>query len=158
MERRVVITAIGLVTPLAIGTEETWSALINAKSGIGPITLFDVSDFATKIAGEVRDFDPTRWIEKREAKSLDRFLHFAIVASELARQDSGLVVSDANAERVGAYIGAGLGGVATIERTHSALLQKGPRRGISPYFVPMIIVTMAPGLVSIRFGLKGANL
>jgi 3-oxoacyl-[acyl-carrier-protein] synthase II len=158
MRRRVVVTGIGLVTPLGIGREETWSALVAGKSGIGPITQFDTTDFATKFAGEVRDFDPTRWIDKREAKSLDRFLHFAIVASQMAMDDSGLNITDDNAERVGAYIGAGLGGVATIERTHSALLEKGPRRGMSPYFVPMIIVNMASGHVSIRFGLKGPNM
>jgi 3-oxoacyl-[acyl-carrier-protein] synthase II len=158
MKRRVVVTGIGLVTPLGIGREETWNALVAGKSGIGPITLFDTTDFATKFAGEVRDFDATRWIDKREARSLDRFLHFAIVASQLAMDDSGLQITDENAERVGVYVGAGLGGVASIERTHSALLEKGPRRGMSPYFVPMIIVNMASGLVSIRFGLKGPNM
>ena len=158
MKRRVVVTGIGLLTPLAIGTEETWSALINSKSGIGPITQFDTKDFATKFAGEVKDFDPTRWIEKREAKSLDRFLQLGIVASQLAKDDAGIAIDESNAERIGAYIGAGLGGVSTIERTYAALTEKGPRRGISPYFVPMIIVNMVPGLVSIRFGLKGPNM
>jgi 3-oxoacyl-[acyl-carrier-protein] synthase II len=158
MDRRVVVTGIGLVTPLGVGVEANWSALLGGKSGIGPITQFDTHDFATKIAGEVRDFDPTKWIEKREAKSLDRFLHFALVASQLAKDDAALEVTDGNRERIGAFIGAGLGGVATIERTHTTLLQKGPRHGISPYFVPMIIVNMAPGMVSVRFGLKGPNL
>src|SRR6185369_5623412 len=97
-------------------------------------------------------------IEKREARSLDRFLHFAVVASQLDKDDDGLQITDQNSERVGVYIGAGLGGVATIERTHTTLVEKGPRRGMSPYFVPMIIVNMAPGLVSIRFGLKGPNM
>jgi 3-oxoacyl-[acyl-carrier-protein] synthase II len=157
MERRVVVTGIGLVTPLGIGRDETWSGIVAGKSGIGPITQFDTTDFATKFAGEVRDFDPTRWIEKRDAKSYDRFLQLGVVAAQLAKDDSGLVVDESNAERVGVYIGAGLGGVATIEKTHSALKEKGPRRGISPYFVPMIIVNMAPGLVSIRFGCKGPN-
>src|SRR5438874_6851761 len=148
----------GLLTPLAIGLEETWAALIQGKSGIAPTTLFDVTDFATKFSGEVKGFDPTVWIDKREAKSLDRFVQFAIVAAQLAKDDAKLEITDANAERVGAYVGAGLGGVSTIEKTHAALLEKGPRRGISPYFVPMIIVNMAPGLVSIRFGLKGPNM
>jgi 3-oxoacyl-[acyl-carrier-protein] synthase II len=157
-DRRVVVTGIGLITPLGIGVEENFSALAAAKSGIGPITLFDTTDFATKFAGEVKDFDPTRFFEKREAKSMDRFIHFGVAAAQLAKEDSGLVITDENAERVGAYIGAGLGGVSTIERTHAALLEKGPRRGISPYFVPMIIVNMVPGLVSVRLGLKGPNL
>jgi 3-oxoacyl-[acyl-carrier-protein] synthase II len=158
MERRVVVTGIGLVTPLGIGKDETWNALVQGRSGIGPITQFDTADFATKFAGEVRDFDATRWIDKREAKSLDRFLHFGIVAAQLAKDDSGVTIDPENAERAGVYIGAGLGGVATIERTHSALKEKGPRRGMSPYFVPMIIVNMVPGMVSIRFGCKGPNM
>src|SRR3954466_6924104 len=158
MKRRVVVTGIGLVTPLGIGRDETWNALIAGKSGIGPITQFDTKDFATKFAGEVRDFDPTRWIDKREAKTHDRFINLGLVASQLAWDDSGLTVDEESSEKVGAYIGAGLGGVATIERTHSTLVEKGPRRGMSPYFVPMIIVNMVPGLVSVRFKLKGPNL
>jgi 3-oxoacyl-[acyl-carrier-protein] synthase II len=157
MERRVVVTGIGLVTPVGIGRDETWNALTAGTSGIGPITQFDITDFATKFAGEVKNWDATRWIEKRDAKTYDRFLQFGVVAAQLAKDDAGLTIDASNAERVGVYIGAGLGGVATIEKTHSALLEKGPRRGISPYFVPMIIVNMAPGLVSIRFGCKGPN-
>ncbi len=156
--RRVAVTGLGLVTPLGIGHRDTWQRLVAGHSGIGPITLFDVTDYATKFAGEVRDFDPTVWIDKREAKSQDRFVQFAIVASQLAMDDAGLKVTPENAERIGVYIGAGLGGVSTIERTYAALLEKGPRRGVSPYFVPAIIVNMAPGLVSIRFGCKGPNL
>jgi 3-oxoacyl-[acyl-carrier-protein] synthase II len=149
----------GLVTPCGIGTEETWTNLVNAKSGIGPITQFDCTEFATKFAGEVRDFDATRWIDKREAKTHDRFINLGLVASQLAWDDSGLTTADdETSERVGAYIGAGLGGVQTIERTHSTLVEKGPRRGMSPYFVPMIIVNMVPGLVSVRFKLKGPNM
>jgi 3-oxoacyl-[acyl-carrier-protein] synthase II len=157
MERRVVITGIGLVTPVGIGRDETWNAVVAGQSGIAPTTLFDVTDFATKFSGEVKNFDPTKWIEKRDAKTYDRFVQFGIVAAQLAMEDSGLVIDEKNAENVGVYIGAGLGGVSTIERTHAALLEKGPRRGISPYFVPMIIVNMAPGLVSIRSGAKGPN-
>jgi 3-oxoacyl-[acyl-carrier-protein] synthase II len=156
-ERRVVVTGIGLVTPLGIGRDETWAALVNGQSGIGPITLFDTTDFATKFAGEVKAWDPTKWLEKREARNLDRFLQLGIVASLLAREDSGFVVDASNAERVGVYVGAGLGGVATIEKTHALLMEKGPRRGMSPYFVPMIIVNMVPGLVSIKLGAKGPN-
>jgi 3-oxoacyl-[acyl-carrier-protein] synthase II len=158
MRRRVVVTGIGLITPLGVGREETWSALIAGKSGIGPITQFDTTDFATKFAGEVKDFDPTRWIEKREAKSQDRFLHFAISAAQMAWDDAGVQLGDEERERAGVYIGAGLGGVFTIEKTHAALKEKGPRRGISPYFVPMIIVNMAPGLVSIRLQLRGPSM
>ncbi|MDB4964860.1 MAG: 3-oxoacyl-(acyl-carrier-protein) synthase 2 [Myxococcales bacterium] len=157
MERRVVVTGIGLVTPLGIGRDETWNALVAGQSGIGPITQFDCTEFATKFAGEVKNWEPTRWIEKRDAKVWDRFLQFAVVASQLAKDDANLTIDEKNAERVGVYVGAGLGGVSTIEKTHAALLEKGPRRGISPYFVPMIIVNMAPGLVSIRFGAKGPN-
>ena len=158
-ERRVVVTGIGVVTPLGIGTEATWSALVAGKSGIGPITLFDCTDFATKFAGEVKGFDPLAFIDdKREAKWMDRFLHFALAASRIAIEDAGITITEQNAERVGAYIGSGLSGVATIERTHAALMEKGPRRGISPYFVPAIIVNMSPGLVSIRWGLKGPNM
>ncbi len=154
--RRVVVTGIGVLSPLGIGTEPTWTGLINGKSGIGPITQFDAKDFSTKFAGEVKDFDATVWIDKREAKTHDRFLNLGVVAAQMAMDDSGLTITDANRERVGVYIGAGLGGVATIERTYAQLLEKGPRR-MSPYFVPMIIVNMAPGLVSIRFGIKGPN-
>ncbi len=157
-KRRVVVTGIGLVTPLAIGVEETWSAILAGKSGIAPITLFDCKDFATKFAGEVKDFDATRWIDKREARSLDRFLQLGVIAALLAKEDSGLEIGESNAERIGAYIGAGLGGVATIERTYAALVEKGPRRGISPYFVPSIIVNMVPGLVTVKLGIKGPNM
>src|SRR6476469_2139313 len=101
MDRRVVVTGMGLVTPLGIGTEETWSALLAGKSGIGPITLFDTTDFATKFAGEVKDFDPTKWIEKRDAKTYDRFLQLGVVASILARDDAGLTIDENNSERVG---------------------------------------------------------
>jgi 3-oxoacyl-[acyl-carrier-protein] synthase II len=158
MKRRVVVTGIGLVTPLGVGREENWSALTEGKSGIGPITLFPTTDFATKFAGEVKDFDPTRFIDKREAKWQDRFLHFAVAAAQLAKDDAGLEVTEEMRERIGVYIGAGLGGVSTIERTHLSLNEKGPRRGMSPHFVPAIIVNLAPGLVSIRFGLRGPNL
>lgn len=158
MSRRVVITGVGLVTPLGVGTEDTWRGLINGQSGIGPITQFDASQYTTRIAGEVKGFDATRFIDKREAKWMDRFLHFAVAAAQIAKDDAGLDVPEAESERFGCFVGAGLGGVATLEKTHSALLEKGPRHGFSPYFVPAIIVNMAPGLISIRFRLKGPNL
>jgi 3-oxoacyl-[acyl-carrier-protein] synthase II len=158
--RRVVITGIGLVTPLGIGIEENWGALAHGRSGIGPITLFDASAYATRFGGEVKNFEPTRWIDKREAKTFDRFIQLAVVAGHLAMEDSGLPLrlEGEAAERTGCYVGAGLGGVQTIEKTHSALLEKGPRHGFSPYFVPGIIVNLAPGQLSIRHHLLGPNI
>jgi 3-oxoacyl-[acyl-carrier-protein] synthase II len=158
MGRRVVVTGIGLVTPIAVGTEETWQGLLAGKSGIGPITHFDHTAFATHFAGEVKDFDPTRWMTSREVKSLDLFLQYAIAAGSMAIKDSGLEIKGEFAERVGCFVGAGLGGVATIEATCRTLWDKGPRYGISPFFVPMIIVNLAPGQISIRFGAKGPNM
>ena len=157
MARRVVITGIGLVTPIAVGTEETWQGLLAGRSGIGPITHFDHAQFATHFAGEVKDFDVTRWIPSRDAKNIDRFIQYAVAAADLALKDSGLRIEGEFAERVGCYVGAGLGGVSSIEVACSTLAQKGPRHGISPFFVPMIIVNLAPGQISIRFGAKGPN-
>jgi 3-oxoacyl-[acyl-carrier-protein] synthase II len=158
MARRVVVTGIGLVTPLAIGTEETWQGLLAGRSGIAPITHFDHSAYATHFAGEVKDFDPTRWMSSRDAKTTDPFIQYALAAASLAIADSGLEIKDAFAERVGCFVGAGLGGVTTIENACRTLAAKGPRYGISPFFVPMIIVNLAPGQISIRFGAKGPNL
>jgi 3-oxoacyl-[acyl-carrier-protein] synthase II len=155
--RRVVVTGIGLVTPIGIGRDEAWSALVNGKSGIGPLTHFDCKDFPTKIAGEIRGWDPTKWIESRDAKHMDPFVQFGVVACDLAVADSGLEVKRAP-ERVGVYVGAGLGGVTSIERTHKTLMEKGPRRGMSPYFVPQIIVNIVPGHVSLRTGARGPNM
>jgi 3-oxoacyl-[acyl-carrier-protein] synthase II len=153
--RRIVITGIGLVTPLGHSTEDTWAAALQGRSGIGPITLFDTTDYATKFGGEVHGWDPTKYIEPREAKHLDRFVQFGVVAADLAIADAGLKLTEAESERAGVYIGAGLGGVATIEKTYKAILDKGPRRGVSPYFVPQIIVNIVPGHVSIRHRLRG---
>jgi len=158
MRRRVVITGLGLVTPVGIGVEETWRALLAGESGVGPITLFDASAFATKFAAEVKGFDPTKWMEGKEARSMDRFIQLAIAAADLAVKDAGLVIPPEEEERVGVFVGAGLGGIATIERTHAALVQKGPRHGISPFFVPAIIVNLAPGQISIRHRAKGPNM
>jgi 3-oxoacyl-[acyl-carrier-protein] synthase II len=158
MRRRVVITGIGLVTPVGIGVEETWQALCSGRSGIGPITQFDATAYTARIAGEVKGFEPTRWIEAKEARSIDRFIQFAIAAADLAVKDSGLEIKPEIEERVGVFVGAGLGGVNVIERTHSALLEKGPRHGFSPYFVPAIIVNLAPGQISIRQRAKGPNM
>jgi 3-oxoacyl-[acyl-carrier-protein] synthase II len=157
MARRVVVTGIGLITPVAIGTEETWQGLLAGKSGIAPITHFDTSGFATRFAGEVKGFDPTRWMSSREAKNIDPFVQYAIAAASLAVEDSGLIIEGEFAERVGCFVGAGLGGVTTIEAACKTLAEKGPRYGISPFFVPMIIVNLAPGQISIRLGAKGPN-
>jgi 3-oxoacyl-[acyl-carrier-protein] synthase II len=158
MARRVVVTGIGLVTPIAVGTEETWQGLLAGKSGIGPITHFDHTAFATHFAGEVKGFEATRWMTPREAKTLDPFVRYAVAAGSLAVADSGLEISGEFAERVGCYVGAGLGGVTTIEATCKTLREKGPRHGFSPFFVPMIIVNLAAGNLSIKFGAKGPNL
>ena len=158
--RRVVITGMGLVTPVGIGVDENWSALCAGRSGIGPITQFDASHYATRFAGEVKDFDPTRWIDKREAKTFDRFIQLGVAAAAMAVADAGLPakLDGELAERAGCYVGAGLGGVHSIEKTYSLLLEKGPRHGFSPYFVPGIIVNLAPGQISIRHHLLGPNM
>jgi len=158
MARRVVVTGIGLVTPIAVGTEETWQGLLAGRSGIGPITHFDHTAFATHFAGEVKNFEPTRWMTAREAKTFDPFVQYAMAAGSLAVADSGLEIAGEFAERVGCFVGAGLGGVTTIEATCKTLAEKGPRHGFSPFFVPMIIVNLASGNLSIRFGAKGPNL
>jgi 3-oxoacyl-[acyl-carrier-protein] synthase II len=155
-KRRVVVTGVGLVSPLAIGTEETWKALLAGQSGAAPITLFDASKHSAQFACEVKGFDPARWVEKKEIKKMDRFIQFAVAAADLAMKDAGLVVDAANAEHVGVYIGSGIGGFSTIEREHSALLAGGPRR-VSPFFIPSAIVNLASGWVSIRTGAKGPN-
>jgi 3-oxoacyl-[acyl-carrier-protein] synthase II len=157
MSRRVVVTGVGLVTPVAIGTEETWRGLLEGRSGIANITRFDHTSFATHFAGEVKSFDPTKWMTAREAKTVDLFIQFAMAAGAMAVEDSGLNVKD-EAERVGCYVGAGLGGLATLENTHTTLQAKGPRHGISPFFVPQLIINLAPGHLSIRYGAKGPNM
>jgi len=156
LSRRVVVTGVGLLTPLGIGTEETWAAVRAAKSGIGPITQFDASAFSCRIAGEVQGFDPHKYIEKKEVKKMGRFIQFAIAASECALSGSGFRVTPETAERTGVYIGSGIGGFEVIEREHKNLLESGPRR-ISPFFIPATIVNLASGYVSIRTGAKGPN-
>ncbi|MFZ0933004.1 MAG: beta-ketoacyl-ACP synthase II [Bryobacteraceae bacterium] len=156
MTRRVVVTGVGLVTPLAIGTEDSWAAIRAGKCGIGPITQFDASAFSCRIAGEVKGFDPARYIEKKEIKKMGRFIQFAIAASDCALAHSGLKVTPETEEMVGVYIGSGIGGFEVIEREHKTLLEEGPRR-ISPFFIPATIVNLASGYVSIRSGAKGPN-
>jgi len=156
LTRRVVITGIGMVSPLGIGNTENWNGLLEGRSGIGTITRFDTTEYTTRIAGEVKNFDPANWIPKKEIKKMDRFIHYAIAASEFAVQDSGLKIDPSNATRVGVYIGSGIGGFGVIEATHTALMEGGPRK-ISPFFIPASIVNLASGWVSIRHGAKGPN-
>jgi 3-oxoacyl-[acyl-carrier-protein] synthase II len=154
--RRVAVTGVGLVSPLGIGTRETWEALLAGRSGVGPITRFDTAGYETTIAGEVKGFTPERWVEKKEVKKMDLFIHYALAASQMALDDSGFAVSDDNAERVAVVIGSGIGGFPMIERAHSTLLERGPGR-VSPFFIPGVIVNLAAGQVSIRTGARGPN-
>jgi len=156
LTRRVVVTGMGLVTPLGTGLEKTWKALCAGKSGIGRITRFDPTDYPCQIAGEVPDFDPAAFIEKKEIKKMDTFIHYAVGASQMAVDDAGLKVTEENAERVGVYIGAGIGGLPAIEHYHKILLEKGADR-VSPFFIPMVIINLASGQVAIRLGARGPN-
>lgn len=155
--RRVVVTGMGLVSPVGIGIEENWSNLISGKSGIGPITRFDSSGFATHIAGEVKNFHPEDFISKKELRKMDPFLKFALVAAHYAMEDAKLKVEPEISSRVGVVMGCGLGGLFTIEESHKLILESGPKK-VSPFFIPMIISNMAPGLISIYHGAKGPNL
>jgi len=152
----VAVTGVGLVSGLGIGTEQTWKGIRECRNGISRIESFDASAFASRIAGEVKDFDPLAFVEKKEVKKMGRFIQFAIAASDFALQDSGLQVTKENAEQVGVYIGSGIGGFEVIEREHKAYLEGGPRK-ISPFFIPATIVNLASGFVSIRTGAKGPN-
>jgi 3-oxoacyl-[acyl-carrier-protein] synthase II len=154
--RRVVVTGIGLVSSLGIGTEINWAGLVAGRSGIDTITKFDASQFATRIAGEVRGFDPLQFIEKKDVKKMDAFIQYAIAASQFAMDDASLKVTPEIAPGVGVSIGSGIGGFSTIEREHIALLDGGPRK-ISPFFIPSAIINLAAGQLSIRFGAKGPN-
>ncbi|MCD4750716.1 MAG: beta-ketoacyl-ACP synthase II [Thermoanaerobaculales bacterium] len=156
MSRRVVVTGLGLISPLGVGTEPTWDGLVSGKSGAGPITCFDTEGFSVRIACEVKGFDVGPWLSPKEARKFDRFVHFALAASHMALEDSGLEITDENAERVGVVIGSGIGGLPLIERTHSTLVDRGPRR-VTPFFIPGSIINMSSGLVSIQTGAKGPN-
>ncbi|MCP3979956.1 MAG: beta-ketoacyl-ACP synthase II [bacterium] len=157
MRRRVVITGIGLVSPLGLDVPATWDALLSGRSGIGPITRFDATSFASRIAGEVRDFDVQRFLDRKESRKMDAFSHYAIAATQEALEDAGYRITEDNAEETGVYIGSGIGGLPLLEQTHSELMKRGPRR-ISPFFIPGMILNLAAGNVSIRFGAKGPNL
>lgn len=156
MQRRVVVTGVGLISALGNGTEETWEALKAGRSGIGPITLFDTTGHTCTIAGEVKGFDPAQFIEKKEIKKMARFMHFAIAASDFAMNMAGLKVTPENADTVGIFIGSGIGGFEIIEREHAKLLAGGPSK-VSPFFIPASIINLASGYVSIRTGAKGPN-
>ena len=156
VDRRVVITGVGLVTPLGTGVEKNWEALTNGRSGIGPITRFDVSDFPTRFAGEVTDFTATDWIEKKETRHMDLFIQYAIAAAEQAMRQSQLTINDDNADQVGVLVGVGIGGLYTIEENHQIFLDSRLRR-LTPFFIPKVISNLAPGHISMRYGARGAN-
>jgi 3-oxoacyl-[acyl-carrier-protein] synthase II len=156
MSRRVVVTGLGLVSPVGIGVEESWSALVAGKSGVGPITLFDASTFPTRIAAEVKGFDPAKFMDRKEVRRNDRFIHFALAAAEMAVKDAGLDMAKEDPDRVGCIVGAGLGGLGTIEDEHRTFLEKGVRK-IGPFFIPALIVNLAPGQISLKYGMKGPN-
>jgi 3-oxoacyl-[acyl-carrier-protein] synthase II len=155
-KRRVVLTGLGMISPLGIGNEPTWQGLLEGRSGIGPITKFDASAYPCKIAGEVRGFEPEKWIEKKEIKKSDTFIHYAVAAAQMAFDDSGLDMTKEDGDMVGVIIGSGIGGLPLIEEMHQKLLERGPSR-ISPFFIPGLIVNLAAGQVSIRFGARGPN-
>ncbi|HEV8323661.1 MAG TPA: beta-ketoacyl-ACP synthase II [Myxococcota bacterium] len=156
MENRVAITGIGLVTPLGNDLPTTWDGIVKGRSGIAPIAAFDATPFRTHFGGEVKGFDATKFIDKVEARHMDRYAHFAIVAAEEALRDSGFVVTPENAENVGVLLGVGLGGLQTLEDNHRALLERGAKR-MNPFMVPMMIANIAPGIIAIRVGAKGPN-
>ena len=157
MKRRVVVTGIGLVTPCGIGTDNVWNNILSGKSGIGPITRFNTDRFDTKFAGEVKDFNPEDYIQPKEVKKMDLFIHYALAAAHIAVKDAGLDMGKEDPERVGVVVGTGLGGLPTIEKYHSVLLERGPGR-ITPFFIPMLIANEAPGHIAIQHGMKGPNL
>ena len=154
--RRVVVTGLGVLSPVGNTVDEFWSALLQGRSGIGPITKFDTAGYSTRIAGEVKNFDPLNFVDKKDARRLDPYLQYAVAASALAVQDAALETSKVEASRFGVLIGSGIGGITTLLESHRNLLEKGPDR-VSPFFIPMLIVNMASGLVSMRFGAKGPN-
>ncbi|HZG17426.1 MAG TPA: beta-ketoacyl-ACP synthase II [Candidatus Bathyarchaeia archaeon] len=154
MKRRVVITGVGVLSPVGNDADTFWNSLLEGKSGIDKITSFDVSDYPTQIAGEIKDFNPELYMDKKEVKRTDRYVQFALAATKMAVENAKLSVTEDNAERVGVYIGSGIGGLGTWEDQHTVLMEKGPRR-VSPFFIPMMIANMASGLVSIEYGAKG---
>lgn len=157
MKRRVVITGLGMVTPLGLDTATTWNALLNGKSGVGYITAFDASDLSVKICAPVKNFDPSNYLDPKEGRKADLFIQFAVVAAGQALADANLVINEENSARIGVAIGSGMGGLPLIEKTYATCLKSGPK-WISPTFIPNAIINMAPGMVSIKYGIKGPNL
>lgn len=155
-KRRVVITGLGIVSPLGNDLSSSWEGIVNGRSGIGPVTHFDASTFATRIAGEVRDFDVTRWVSAKDARKMDPFIHYGVGASMMAIEDAGLEITEANAPRIGALLGSGIGGILGIEEQTAKYIDGGPRK-ISPFYVPSTIINMLPGQVSLLTGIKGPN-
>jgi 3-oxoacyl-[acyl-carrier-protein] synthase II len=154
--RRVVVTGIGLVTPLGVGTRKTWDALLRGESGIGPVTRFDAARFATRIAGEIPDFDPLAFIERKEIRKMDRFTQYAVAAAELAVEDAGIDRGALEGDRTGVCVGSGIGGIGSLEETHKILLEKGPDR-VSPFFLVQTIINEAAGQISIKYKAGGPN-
>jgi 3-oxoacyl-[acyl-carrier-protein] synthase II len=154
--RRVVVTGMGLVCPVGIGVEESWKALVEGRSGIAPVTHFDASTFPTRIAGEVKGFEPERFMDRKDARRNDRFIQLALAAADMAVKDAGLDFDREDPTRIGAIVGSGMGGLAEIEDTHKTLLERGVRK-VSPFFIPAIIINLAPGQIALRWGLKGPN-
>ncbi len=157
MRRRVVVTGLGLVSPLGTGVQSNWEALCAGRSGIGPITKFDVSAFPTQIAGEIKDFRSEDFMDKQQIRRFDIFIHYAMASARMAMDESGLKINSSNKNRVGCVTGSGLGGLTMLENSHKILLEKGPRR-LSPFFIPGIIANMVPGQIAIEFGVKGPNI
>ncbi len=155
-KRRVVVTGMGMLSPLGNDLASSWDGIINGRSGIGPVTSFDATTYPTRIAGEIRDFDATRWVPPKDAKKMDPFIHYGVAASMMAMADAGLEVTDANAERIGAIVGSGIGGILGIEET-AVKLHEGGVRKISPFYVPSTIINMLPGQISLLTGIKGPN-
>jgi len=150
------VTGLGMISPLGIGVEKTWKALLAGESGVGRITRFDPTDYPCQIAAQVNDFNPADFIDGKEIKKMDTFIHYAMAGGQMAMDDSGLKITPENAERVGVYVGSGIGGLQAIEAWHKVLLEKGPKR-VTPFFIPMSIINLAPGQIAIRFGAKGPN-
>ena len=157
LERRVVVTGVGLVTPLGIGVDENWEALMAGRSGIGPITRFDASEFPARVAGEIPNFNPEDWIEKRDVKKMDPFIQYAVASADQAMKQSGFQVTEENADHVGVLVGVGIGGLCTIEEYHKIYMATGLRH-VTPFFIPKLIGNLAPGQISIRYGARGVNL
>ena len=157
MSRRVVISGVGLITPLGIGTDDSWTALCAGKSGIGEITKFDTTDFITKIAGEVKNFNPADFFPRKDANRWENHISYAVAASRMALEDSNFVIHPSNSERVGVITGCAMGSLNSLEKTFDLMKEKGPKRGVSPFFIPMMISNMASGMISIQMGAKGPN-